>query len=239
MADQRVFTERLRNPREFKFDVHGTERVALVEEPSPGYVYGCTPSDLARLLPLLPPADLEDLDLFLFRHPTRKQRLLEPVWGRFLYYACPEKYQSSAICFESQTLAPFRWSKSIDPERARELERLRGDGHSIVHTQRSLEIHRTAELVRSTTLFRTALHEVGHYVDWLQSVLNVDRETDEEDEAIRRAFDTKTPAMQEDFAHRYAATVAARLKSSGHLPFEVQWDPAAMESCGISRHWFV
>ena len=177
--------------------------------------------------------------MFLFRHPTRKQRILEPVWGRFLYYACPGRYQGSAICFESRSIGPLRWSKSVDPERSRELERLRRDGHRVVQTKRSLEIHCTAESIRTTVLFRTALHEVGHYVDWQQSVLNVDGATEEEEERLRRAFDTKTSVMKEDFAHRYAAITAAKLTDSGQLPFELQWDAGAMGSCGISRHWFV
>ena len=61
LNDDRFYTERLQDPREFKFQVHGVERVALVEEPSSGHVYGCTPTDLARLLALLPPDDIDDL----------------------------------------------------------------------------------------------------------------------------------------------------------------------------------
>ncbi len=237
-ADDRYFTERLRDPREHVFEVHGVERVALVEPPAPGYVYGCTVSDLGRLLPLVPEDDLDELDLFLFRHPTRKQRILEPVWGRFLYYACPGKHRGSAICFESQDLQPLRWSKSMEPERARELERLRDDGHRIVSSRRSLDIHVTPESIRNTVLFRTTLHEIGHYVDWLRSELRVHGETEAEDAAIRRAFESKTSSMKEDFAHRYAAAAAAELRKSGQIPFDTEWDEESMKSSGIERDWF-
>jgi hypothetical protein len=238
-ADHRVYVERLRNPREYAFSAHGSNRVALVEEPARGWGYGCTVLDIAKLVSLLPPADVDGLDLFLFRQPTAKQRILESVWGRFLYYAEPGKYHGSAICFEAQQLVPLKWSRSVTPELKRELLRLESDGHRIVASKRSFEIHMTPESLRNTTLFRTALHEIGHYVDWQESVLRVASTSDRDAEAASRAFRSKTSSMKEDFAHRYAATIAAKLRSLGQLPFTSQWEDREMASSGVARAWFL
>jgi hypothetical protein len=238
-VDHRWHVERLRNPREYAFSVHGSNRIALVEEPADGFLYGCTIPDIARLLSLLPPADVDGLDLFLFRQPTTKQRILEPVWGRFLYYAWPGKHHGSAICFEAQTLAPMKWSRSVTPEQKRELLRLESDGHRIVASKRAFEIHVTRESLRNTTLFRTALHEVGHYVDWQDSVLRVPSTSDEDADAVARAFKSKTSSMKEDFAHRYAAITATRLRALGQLPFIPQWEDEGMAISGIARAWFL
>jgi hypothetical protein len=238
-VDHRSHVERLRNPREYLFSVHGSNRVALVEEPADDCVYGCTLLDIAKLLSLLPPADVDGLDLFLFRQPTTKQRILEPVWGRFLYYAWPGKHHGSAICFEAQSLTPLKWSRSVTPELKRELLRLESDGHRIIASKRTFEIHMTPESLRNTTPFRTALHEVGHYVDWQDSVLRVPSTSEEGADAATRAFKSKTPAMKEDFAHRYAATTGARLRALGQLPFIPQWENEEMAIAGVERAWFV
>jgi hypothetical protein len=242
LADDRVYYEVLRNPRVYSFEVHGTMRVALVEPAADGYLYGCTVPDLARLLSLLPVGDLDGLDLFLFRQPKRKQRILRPVWGRFIYYASPGggsgRHEGAAICFESQALGVVKWPRSMTPADVRELARLRADGHAVSPHKRTFDLTITAASLRSTTLYRTALHEIGHYVDWLRSVLAVTG-SDAEVEAAERAFETKPTAMKEDFAHRYAIEVSARLRDDGQLPFALCWDDEGMEKAGIERRWFV
>jgi len=236
--DEREFTERLVNPREYSFEVYGEKKIALVEEPTPGHFYGCTIADIEHLLGMASEQDVSGLEVFLFRNPTRKQRLLSSVWGRFLYYARPGKYEGSAICFESQSLEPLSWKKSLGPEDQREMNRLREDGHRIELGRRSVEVHLSHASIRATTLFRTALHEIGHYVDWMTNVIDFEG-TAEEGEYASRTFYSKPSAMKEDFAHRYALEAFERLKSEGKAPFGVRWDTEPMESSEILRHWFV
>lgn len=236
--DGRWFAERLVNPREVPFVVHGDKRIALVEEPSDGFFYGCTVSDLEHLLHMVPAEDLEGLEVFLFRNPTRKQRTLSSVWGRMIYFATPGHYAGSAVCFESNDLSTLTWSRSLNPEGQRELERLREDGHRIEVQRRGIDIHLTPESFRATTLFRTALHEIGHYVDWMESVIRVEGSAEEEQEASR-LYSAKPKAMKEDFAHRYAAEALAKLTKAQKAPFPVQWDTAAMAVCGVRREWFL
>jgi len=232
------FEEFLKDPFEYSFEVHGERRVALVERPLGGFVYGSTVQDLERMLGLLPEREVLGLDLFLFRQPTKKQRTLSSVWGRFLYFSTPGPFSGPALCIEASDLGMLSWSKSIQPDTQRELDRLQADGHRIVQTKRAIEIHMTAASLRATTLFRTVLHEVGHYVDWTRSSRLV-KGSKEEVEAAQRAFRTKPSTMKEDFAHRFAAETLDRLKQRGQAPFHVQWDSVQMEAFGLERSWFV
>jgi hypothetical protein len=236
--DERRFPERLVNPREYSFEVYDEERIALVEQPAEGYSYGCTVSDIEHLLRLVPEEDVSGLTVFLFRNPTRKQRILSSVWGRFLYFATPGHFAGSAICFESQSLESLIWSKSLNPEEQRNLQRLRQDGHEVEVGRRNIEIKMSSASFRATTLFRTALHEIGHYVDWMTNVIDFEG-TEEEVEAASRAFYSKPSSMKEDFAHRYASEALEKLKSEGKAPFDIRWNSDSMESSGIQRKWFV
>lgn len=234
----RAFFERLPGARLHAFSIHGTKRVALVEPPAEGNFYGCTVDDLARLLAQLPEQDLEGLDLFLFRQPTRKQKIMRSVWGRFIYYTSSVKHHGPAICFEAQQLEPLEWSTSITPEDRRELDRLRADGHDISVGKRAITITMSPSSFRATTLYRTALHEIGHYVDWWRSALRV-QGSDQEKEDAERAFSSKSPAMKEDFAHRYAEERSSSLKAQSEIPFPVCWNAEEMEKVGIERNWFI
>jgi len=241
----RVFYERLRSPRELRFEACGCERVVLVEPPREGCLYGCTVDDIVRVVSALPASDIDGLDLFVMRQPTRRQSLLRSVWGRFVYEADvtpPDakpgaEYTGPAIVLEAQELRGLRWSKSMSVEERREFERLRADGHELRESRRGYELIPSEASLRRTLLQRTLLHEVGHYVDWLRSVLCID----DHDECLAAsdAFSRKPSTMKEDFAHRYAAESAERLTERGVLPFPVRWDAAAMRAAGVERAWFV
>ncbi|MFK7740275.1 MAG: hypothetical protein AB8H80_08120 [Planctomycetota bacterium] len=236
--EDRIYYEILPDAREYSFELHGDKRVALVQPPTNGNYYGCTLPDLIRILRSLPAADVDGLDLFLFRQPTKKQLLLKSVWGRFIYYATPSRHRGSAICIEATKPMQVKWPKSNTPEHERELARLAADGCKMTYTKREILIDTTRESLRNTVLYRTVLHETGHYVDWLRSVLDLEG-TETEIEAASERFDTKTSAMKEDFAHRYAKEMADKLRANGQLPFPITWDEDAMQRAGIQRSWFV
>src|SRR5688572_8501323 len=54
----------------------------LVEPARTPFVHACTIDDVAHVLAMAPPKDVAAIDLIVLRQPTRKQRMLEPVWGR-------------------------------------------------------------------------------------------------------------------------------------------------------------
>ena len=123
----------------------------------------------------------------------------------------------------------LHWRKSLSPDDAKELERLRSDGHQIVHQRRHYEIHSDLEAVRSTQLYRTLPHEVGHYVDYLNST---------DDQGSCDLFWQKNSKDKEDFAHRYADEFFNRQQAAGQVPFSRKLDKERLVADGLSPEWF-
>lgn len=239
--DDRVFWEVLHKPIALQKTIGECELTLLIEPPRPECFYPCTVTDVMSVLEHVPQADLDGLELIIFRQPTRKQDQINPVWGRFLYYAMPGTHSGPAICIEAHDLnKPLRWSLSLGPDARDELARLEADGHRIEKRQRDYIIHRTHESVRNTILFRTLFHELGHYVDWMQSVVlpSFHTTSDAEDERLHQAFDSKPSSEKEAFAHRYAQTLATQLHQAGHIPFAPQPNGAALLDQGLKPVWF-
>ena len=240
--DDRVFWEVLKNPVAVKRNIGESEITFLVEATRPECFYPCSIDDIATVLEHVPSEHLDGLDLIILRQPTKKQSVVSSVWGRFLYYAVPGQYSGTAICIEAHDLSEKDvWSKSLTPFDQKELERLANDGHQIRSDRRGHEIVRTADSVRNTVLFRTLLHEVGHYVDWLESVLWPCSKIDDpaEDEQTSQAFDTKPSKEREEFAHKYADQLSAKLRKKGLIPFAPIIQPDSMRTEGVEKSWFV
>lgn len=222
--DSRRFYEQLGAFVPVRMRIGAREIAVLVEPTRPGWFHPATVDDVHSVLAGVPADDLETIDLVVMRQPTRKQRILRPVWGRAVFHFDVDAFDGSAIVLEAQTVEPFTWSLSLTPEDARELDRLAADGHRIVRGRRRYEISPTQESLRNTVLFRTLLHELGHHVDF--------RDCDLEE------WRTRTPSRKEDFAHRYAATTLARLRSEGTCPFPPRIDTNGMEGLGLEAGWF-
>ncbi|MBE9029433.1 hypothetical protein IQ266_06605 [filamentous cyanobacterium LEGE 11480] len=239
--DDRIFYEVLSHPIAITRTIQNQVITFLVEPTHPDYFYPCTVDDVAKILNFVPETHLEGLELIIFRQPTRKQSNQNPVWGRFLYYATPGKYAGTAICLEAQSLKqPLSWGRSLTPYDVKELDRLRTDGHLIHQTKRGYQITSTAISMRNTILFRTVLHELGHYIDWLQSVIWPTSELADqlEVERIEQAFTTKPSQMKEEFAHRYAIEQFTDLQRQGKLPFQPIFDRASMHRDQLQPGWF-
>ena len=196
----------------------------LVEPPRPGWIYPCTVDEVCEALSHLPCEDVGTFRIVVMRQPTRRQRLLCPVWGRAAFHFDVDGLSGPAVVIESQSLEPIKWSSSLDPERARELARLRMDGHRVEKTRRHTVIHPSPSALRSTVLFRTLLHEVGHHVD--ARGLSDDQ------------WDSKPRLEKEDFAHRYAAAAAERVRSKAVLPIVQAIDEQSLNADGLLPEWF-
>jgi len=239
--DDRVFWEFLNRPIVVRRTIGENEVTFLVEATSRGCVYPCSIDDIAGVLEHVPSKHLDGLELVILRQPTKKQSIVSSVWGRFLYYAAPGLHSGTAICIEAQDLSEkMVWGKSLTPFDQKELDRLRADGHEIRSDRRSHEIVRTADSIRNTVLFRTMLHELGHYVDWLESVLWPCRKIDDpaEDERISQAFNSKPSKDKEDFAHKYADELSNDLRNRGLIPFPPVILHDLMRAEGIDPEWF-
>lgn len=192
--------------------VHGREVSFVVERTHPGFVHACSVDDVAFLLGHLPAEDQEGLGLFVFRQPTKKQRILAGCWGRLIFHASLGRPQDGgcfngpAILLEAGRGGGTRWrSASMRPEELAAIERLERHGHRISRPGGRIRIESDLPAIRSTQLFHTVLHEIGHWVDF-------NRLGDE-------AFFSSDTREREVFAHRYADTMRARLTEAGIIPF--------------------
>jgi hypothetical protein len=224
-ASDRTWKERLNPHLRILRNIGGRDILFIVEKNTGGCVHACSVDDIAHILRSLPASDWAGLHTFVLRQSSRKQRQLAGAWGRLFYFAdlgvSARKAISEgpAIFLEAvDCTTDISWSTSLQPDDYAELERLRADGHVIENIGNKHVISLTEESVRSTQLYRTLLHEIGHWFDWLQKVEQPAARGDSFDELIDNYF-RRPSAEREAFAHRYAAEARLRLESRDVLPF--------------------
>jgi hypothetical protein len=195
----------------------------IIEENSGGCIHACTVDDILFVLDQLPVTDWQGINTFVFRQPTHKQRLIAPVWGRLFFTAdFGSSFKTRGIIGPAISLEAvdpekiLRWSTSLDPDDLAELERLRSDGHSIEQIGKKYIITMTRKSVRQTQLFRTLLHEIGHWVDWLEKVEMPANKGGNFDKLVDDYW-RRPKAEREAFAKRYATAMRPRM-SEGPLP---------------------
>ena len=192
----------------------------LYDKPHDGFSYGCSPADVIKLLTLVSVSVPAMPGIIAFRQPTRKQRQQFPVWGRFLYFAEFGRNEGTAIVLEAQELgASLRRSKHMNLEDRAEYERLIGDGHSFVETKRHLEAHLAEDGIRNTKLYRTLLHELGHFADYHQKVLSEQTALDPDQDVASDLYFSRPISEREVFAHRFAEDLSRSLRGDGKIPF--------------------
>ena len=238
-GDGRVFFEKLVDPVVVRSQVKDVPVVIIVEPTNPGFVHACTIEDIESTLRLLPSEHIEAISAFVLRQPKRKEQNLSPVWGRFAYWSDVREHSGPMIYLESQEIGrPFRWRKSLRPDGAAELERLRKDGHQIDFDGRRYAIRTTVETVRNTQLYRTLPHEVGHHVDYYSKVDQPAGECFERWQELDKKYCSRPTQEREAFAHRYADEFSCRERENGTLPFDRKIDNERMKKLGIGVDWF-
>ena len=205
----------------------GRKLTFLIEENSGGCIHACSVADVCEIFKCTPFADWDGLETIVFRQPSKKQRILNSVWGRMYYYATigrsTGKYlaESPAIFLEAQPKGgKLVWSTSLTPEDTEELQRLREDGHGISRVGRKYIIQTNEKSTRHTQLFRTLLHEVGHWVDYLEKVERPEAAGVESFDTLNDRYFSRPKQEREAFAHRYADELGNKLKKFGLLPFD-------------------
>lgn len=219
--ESRDFTERLGPHDTIEARLQGRRLTVLAEPARRGATYGCGPADVVHLLDRLPAADLAGLALVVFRQPTRKQETLRPAWGRCLFQADFGRHSGPAILLEAIELErPLVWPRRLCLAEREELERLAADGHEVTRDRRATTLRLREESVRGTVLYRTLLHEVGHWVDWQRRVLRPAGAPGSPPQGeLEAAYFARPPVEREAVAHRYATEQAGRLRAAGVIPF--------------------
>ena len=209
----RRYATRMRRHQTIEYQLPGGSLTFLYEPPRSGCAYGCSPEDVAHVLAHVPAPDIEGLKIVAFRQPTRKQGVLNPVWGRLFYHADFVSHDGPAIVIEASDLSrPVRWSRKLSLEHQSELDRLREDGHRIEEDRRGYTFHLTESSVRQTILYRTLLHELGHWVDWLTKV-------EQPPNGDMDRYFARPVSERDAFAHAYADRLTESLRRNGVIPF--------------------
>jgi hypothetical protein len=236
-GDFNAFWGRITKYRTVTRCVHGRDFSILVENTRKGCVHACTVDDLFHMLPFIPHGDLLGIDFLVLRQPKRKEEILASCWGRLAYRVEIGDFAGPTIVLEAvDHIRPLRWDKSLTPDAAAELERLREDGHSVITTKREHVVELTVDSVRSTQLFRTVFHEVGHWVDYVETVerpVSVAPDPSEAYSVYSKRYDSKPKAEKETFAHRYAERLRKELVEQKRIPFARKLDLRSLKRDGL------
>lgn len=224
---ERRWAEQLNPHQQFQRRVGSRDVFFIVEETSGGCAHACTIEDICHVLKHVPLDDWEDLDTFVLRQSTRKQRTLLPAWGRMYYSAdlgLPGRKTlrlGPAIMLEAmEPQGGFTWPSGLQPSDQAEVARLREDGHGVRQEGGRIVFTMTPAAIRRTQLYRTLLHEIGHWVDYLGKVQRPSSAGQGDYGALSDAYFARPQDEREAFAHRYADALRERLFRFGIFPFD-------------------
>lgn len=174
-----AFYEDLKNYYVVNYSFLGANIKFVIEKTSNDSFYSLTPQDIIKVLSNISYRFVSDIRLIIFRNPTRKQRLIMPVWGRLIYYFEFENKIQPAIIFESIKLpSQIKRNKKMSIQEQKEFDFLKNDGYSFRESKREFVTEVNLDLARNTQLYRTLLHEVGHYYDYFSTVIEPLRQLD-------------------------------------------------------------
>lgn len=232
---ERIWWENLGPHTVVKRSVGAHEITFLLEHTREDCLHACTIDDICHILSFVPFSDLESLETVVMRQSTRKQTIVNPAWGRLAYSAEFGKpghkasHTGPALFLEAKNpTRVWKWSRKLCPEDSVELDRLRNDGHSVEDTGKHLVFHSNLESVRATQLYRTLLHEIGHWVDWLEKVVRPAGEDFVLRDALSDRYFARPDQERELFAHQYADLLRKRLTAEGRIPFQRMNDSVGM-----------
>ncbi len=204
--DGKAFYERLEKAHKIAREINGQTIMFIVEPTRKDCSHACTVEDIERVLSNVPRQYYEGLTTFILRQPKVKEELLSPVWGRLIYLYEIEKSTVPVIILEAVDCSKnIVWGRKLSLNAQKELVRLREDGHEIIEDKRRYTIQLSAESVRNTQLYRTLLHEIGHYYHYISTATEV--------------YDNLATAGKEVFAHDFADNMLSDLKKMGIIPF--------------------
>jgi len=208
--------------------VAGIEMTFIVETLRGGCLHPCTIEDVVAMLELVPASDWAGIRTVVFRQPTRKQAALNPAWGRLRYdgeVSTARKHRVAAgpmILLDAiEANCVIDCPAGLGPEDQAELDRLRADGHAVERVGNRYRVQVSPDSARRTQLFRTLLHEIGHWFDWLEKVESPAMRGEDFGILVERYF-ARPQVEREVFAHRYATVMGNELTSAGVIPFEAR-----------------
>lgn len=217
------FYERLVNYQKIMSVINGHEFLFIIEQTRTDSEHSCSVADIETIIEQIPNEDYGELKLIVLRQPKRKEEILSPSWGRLIYsYEFENNYFPAIIIDAVDFKRKFKWKNNLTIDDQKEIQRLIEDGHKIENDGRYFITEYELKNVRNTQLYRTLLHEFGHYVQYLEFVERPAMEDEEYDvwEARQDKYFEIPKAEKEKFAHKYADNLRTELKKKKIIPFE-------------------
>ncbi|HWZ83087.1 MAG TPA: hypothetical protein VNW47_10705 [Terriglobales bacterium] len=155
------------------------------------------------------------------------------------------RYSGPALVIEAlNPTEPIKLGKSLSPDDTAELKRLRLDGHKLRLSDRNHTLDTTLESCRATQLYRTVLHELGHWVDFLEKVehpftRDVGNLENDAYASLLNRYHSRPNVEKERFAHRYAERLRKHLIAIGAIPFERDIDRDQLTRDGLRLRDFL
>lgn len=203
--------------------INDHEFLFVIEETRENSFHSCSVEDLEKIIEHIPKEDYGDLKFIILRQPKRKEEIISPVWGRLIYSFEFEKEYFPAIILDSIDLnKKLIWSKKLTVEDQKEFIRLKEDGHIFEENTRNFIAELKLYSSRNTQLYRTLLHEFGHYVHYLEVVERPGNEDEDyEEKEARDDYYMSIPKVEkEKFAHQYADRLKNKLIEDKIIPFD-------------------
>lgn len=160
------FYENIKIQTQCQKTINGKTYDFIVEKLNTDYIYSCDIDEICGVLSHSSKDDLEGLKLIILRQPKKKEEILNLCWGMLVYDFEYNGERQPAIILEAINLNTIIKIKKtgISPFVQKELEQLQIEGHQIVTENKKIIIKPTLQSAKNTQLYRTLLHEVGHYV---------------------------------------------------------------------------
>lgn len=218
-----AFYERLERYHKENRVINGHEFLFIGELTREHSVHSCSLDDVAKMIAQIPCYDYGALKYIIFRQPKRKEEIVAPVWGRLVYsYEFENEYNPAIILDAIDVTRKFSYSKKQRVDFQKEFERLKIDGHIFEEDKRKFTASFNPDYCRNTQLYRTLVHEFGHYVHYLDFVERpaVEDEPYEERELRAELYFSIPQDEKEKFAHRYADELRAKLIATKVIPFK-------------------
>ncbi len=215
------FYERLENYQKEKRIINKHEFVFITEQTRENCVHTCSLNDIEKIIKNIPPKYYGELRFFILRQPKRKEEIISPVWGRLIYsYEFEDDYYPAIVLEAIDLSKKFKWTKKQKIEDLKEFEKLKIDGHIFKENKKEFIADFTIDKSRNTQLYRTLLHEFGHYVHFLNYTSILDDENYDEKERLEDIYFNLPKNEKEKYAHKFADDLKNELISKKIIPFD-------------------
>lgn len=195
--------------------INDHEFLFIIEKTREKSIHPCSIKDLEKIIEQIPKEDYGDLKFIILRQPKRKEEILSPVWGRLIYsYEFEEEYYPAIILDAIDLSKKLIWPKKQTIEDQKEFERLKNDGHLFAENKREFIAKLDPKASRNTHLYRTLLHEFGHYVHYLEIVERHGSENEHYEEKEKRMdyYFSLPKTEKEKFAHKYVERQSKKIR---------------------------